>query len=202
VDEAFDKIRSDLLRLFELVEVVASHDFGQNEPSILIAFDGPTLLFRGDSLALLRDIQTALAGSALARGGPSRKAAETLLTRACSMSVVQGSEEAITWIRAELAEPPGRWLFAESILAYLPKPELQLGACRLALDVPTGTVPEPVEPRLREHLTPPLIIADVEARDEESARLLAREQIDEAVAILVLATGHRGSHGAIRGQLH
>jgi hypothetical protein len=180
--------------LFALVEIDPRPDFDQSEPFLLMGFQSPTLLFRGESLAALRALQTALAESALARGGPSRKAAENLLTRACSMSVVQGSEEAIAWITAELAEPPGRWLFVESIVAYLPKQELHLGGCRLARDVPTDTVPEPVEPRLREHLTPPLIIAEVEARDEESARLLARDRIDEAVAILVLATRYRGSH--------
>jgi hypothetical protein len=194
VKEAFDEIRSDLVRLFALVEVDPHPDFDQNEPFVLIGFQPPTLLFRGESLALLRALQTALAGSALARGGPSRKAAESLLTKACGMSVVQGTEGAIAWIRAELAEPPGRWLFVESIPAYLPKQELQLGSCRLTRDVPTDTVPEPLEPRLREHLAPPLIIAGVEARDEESARLLARDRIDEAVAILVLATSYRGSH--------
>jgi hypothetical protein len=148
-EEAFEEIRPDLVRLFALVEVDPNPTFDQTEPFVLIGFQPPTLLFRGESLALLRALQTAVAGSALARGGPSRKAVEGLLTKACSTSVVEGADKAIAWIRAELAEPPARWLFVESIPAYLPKQELQLGSCRLARDVPADTVPEPLVPRLR-----------------------------------------------------
>jgi hypothetical protein len=194
VDDPLEEIRLDVLRLFASVDVNPLPDFDQSEPFVLIGFQAPTLLFRGESLALLRALQTALAEPALARGGPSRKAAENLLTKACVRSVTNGPGEAIAWLSAELSELPDRWLFAESILAYLPKDELQLGSCRLAREVPSDTVPEPIEPRLREHLTPPLILVEVDARDEESAKVLARDRIDEAVAILALATGYRGSH--------
>jgi Apea-like HEPN len=193
VNDPFDQIQPELLRLFSSVEVDPQPDFDQTEPFVLVGF-GPTLLFRGPSLELLRALQAAMAESALARGGPSRKAAETLLTSACVMSVVDGRDEAIAWIKAELAEPPTRWAFVESIGAYLPKDELHLGSCRLALEPPSEVVPEPVEPRLREHLAPPLILVEVDARDQESARLLARDRIDEAVAILALAAGYRGTH--------
>jgi hypothetical protein len=185
--------RSDLLRLFELVEVDPALNFDQSEPFYLLGAQSPTLLFRGESLDLLRDLQGALAESALARGGPSRKATEELLTKACSISVLEGSEAAIRWIETELAEPPHRWLFAESIQAYLPADELHLGGCRLVRELPPDVVPEHVALRVREHLDPPLIIAEVNARDQPSARLLARDRIDEAVAILVLASGHRKS---------
>jgi len=194
MSDAFEQIRPELLGLFAAVEVNPQLDLDQTEPFMLMGFQQPTLLFRGESLALLRALQTALAESALAHGGPSRKAAESLLTEACRMSVVSGADQAVAWIRAELEKPPARWAFAESILAYLPRAELELGGCRLAHEVPGEVVPEPVEPRLREHLTPPLILVDVTARDDESARLLARDRIDEAVSILALASGHRGSH--------
>lgn len=185
--------RPDLLRLFEVIEVDPIPDFDQSEPFLLVGFQSPTLLFQGESLHLLRTLQATLAESALASGGPSRKAIEDLLTNACKISVLEGSEAAIVWIEAELAEPPHRWFFVESIQAYLPADELRLGGCRLAREPPTDVVPERLAPRVREHLELPLIIAEVNARDQQSARLLARDRIDEAVAILILASGYRKS---------
>jgi hypothetical protein len=192
--DAVDQIRPDLLSLFATVEVNPEADLDQTEPFLLMGFQQPTLLFRGESLALLRALQTTLAESALAQGGPSRKAAESLLTQACSMSVVSGPDQALAWIRAELEKPPARWTFAEPILAFLPGAELELGGCRLLREMPNDLVPEPVELPLRDHLIPPLILADVTAKDDESARLLARDRIDEAISILALASGHRGAH--------
>jgi hypothetical protein len=176
-----------------VVEVDPIPDFDQSEPFVFVGFQPPTLLFRGESLQLLRTLQGTLAESALARGGPSRKAIEELLTKACSVSVRDGSDEAIQWIAAELTEPPDRWFFIEPIRAYVPADDLHLGSCRLARELPADIVPEQVAPRAQERLAPPLIIAEVSARDEQSARLLARDRIDEAVAILILASGYRGS---------
>jgi hypothetical protein len=192
VTDELEAVRADLLRLFAAVEVNPHHQVDQTEPSILVGLS-PMLLFRGESLQLIRALQGTLSRSALTHGGLSRRALEDLLTSACRLSVGEGSEAAILWFGEQLAKPRRRWVFVEPTGAFVPADQLQLGACRLSRHLPADLVPEGLIPTAQEQFTGPVVVTEVDARDKKSAQLLARDRIEEATAILVLASDHRGS---------
>jgi hypothetical protein len=191
-----ESAREDLRRLFGAIEVNAAPPFDQGEPFHIVGLGGrdvPMLLFRGDALEMLRNLQRTFAASALARGGPSRKAIEEMLTKACQISAMDGHDAALDFLNTQLSEPSRRWVLAEPLQALVPADDLPLGACRLTRELPAEALPSGATDQIAAQLKGPFIVAEVEARDPESARLIAHDRIEEAVAILILASGHRGS---------
>jgi hypothetical protein len=189
-----DAVRRDLRELFAKVEIDAVPVQGGDEATLWVtAREEPSLLFRGESLDLFRSIQSRLAGSALARGGPSRKAIEQLLIEACTVSVMRGEGAGLGMLEGRLNDPPGTWTVAQAIDAYLPRDDLCLGACRFFRSLPDGLVSDHILVSARERLPGPVVLVDIEARDENSARLIAYDRFDEARSILMLASQQRGS---------
>src|SRR5918996_3768162 len=101
-----DAVRRDLRELFAKVEIDAVPAQGGDEATLWVtAREEPSLLFRGESLDLFRSIQGRLAGLALARGGPSRKAIEQLLIEACTVSVMRGEGAGLGTLEDRLPSP-------------------------------------------------------------------------------------------------
>jgi hypothetical protein len=186
------EVRSDLQELFAKVEVdaIPSHD-GDEATLWVTARQEPSLLFRGESLDIFRSVQGRLAASALARGGPSRKAIERHLIEACTVSATSGEAAALALLEDRLRQPPGRWIVAEGIDAHVPQDDLSLGACRFYRSLPDWLVGEHILMSARERLKGPVVLVEVEAHDENSARLIAHDRFAEARSILTLG-GQRG----------
>lgn len=189
-----ESLESDVRRLFATVEVDELPPDPGVEGFHYVGFrQEPSLLFRGEALDLLRALQRALAASALAQGGPSRKAMEKLLVDACTTNVLEGEEAALDLIRSRLAEPVAKWTVAEAIWAYVPARDLRLGACHLFPTLPDELVAGPIFESAAGQLEGPVAVVEVEARDQASAQLIAEDRIAEARSILWLASGQRGS---------
>jgi hypothetical protein len=187
-------VRPDLQELFAKVEVdaVPSHD-GDEATLWVTARQEPSLLFRGESLDLFRSVQGRLAASALASGGPSRKAIEQFLIEACTVGATSGEAAALAMLEDRLGQPPGRWTVAERIDAYVPQDDLSLGACRFYRSLPDGLVGDHILVSAGERLRGPVVLVDVEAHDENSARLIAHDRFSEARSILTLGAQRGGS---------
>ena len=155
----------------------------------------PDLLFRGQALDLLHSLSSSLAGSALARGGPSRKAMETLLVEACTIRATDGDDAALDFIEQRLGEPRGTWTIVEPILALVPAENVPLGACHLFPALPKDFVWQEIDESVRNQISGPVAVVEVKARDLASAQVLAHDRIAEAHAILWLASHQRGSVG-------
>lgn len=122
----------DLLDLFGAVETgVPPLPEDPLEPLMFTGSSDNALLFRGRSLYLLRNLQAQLAGSALAKGGPSRKAVENLLIEACQRSFTEGHEAAVSWLQDSLTQRLEEWLVVEPLDVYLPVERATLGACEI-----------------------------------------------------------------------
>jgi hypothetical protein len=189
---SLEKVRPDLQELFTKVEVDAVPTHAGDEATLWIAArQEPSLLFRGESLDILRSVQARLAASALARGGPSRKAIEQLLIEACTLSATSGEAAALELLEDRLRQPPGRWTVAEGLDAHVPQDGLSLGACRVYRSLPDGLVDDHILLSASERLKGPVVLVDVEAHDENSARLIAHDRFAEARSILTLG-GQRG----------
>jgi hypothetical protein len=185
-------VRTDLRELFAKVEVDAAPSHERDEATLWVtAREEPSLLFRGESLDLFRSLQARLAASALARGGPSRKAVEQLLIEACTVSATSGEAAALATLEDRLGQPLGRWTVAEGIHAYVPRDDLSLGACRFYRSLPEGLVGDHILVSARERLKGAVVLVDVEAHDENSARLIAHDRFAEVRSILTLG-GQRG----------
>lgn len=185
--------RADLFALFSSVETGFPPVPGDPlEPLLWTGSPDAGLVFRGRSLELLRQLQRELAGSALAKGGPSRKAVESRLIEACRRSIAEGHDKASSWLEESLREPLEEWLVAEPIDVFLPVERATLGACEISRELPEHIGPDFIPEAAIDDLAGPVISTAVLAQDTDSARLVGRDRIEEARAILILLNrGHR-----------
>jgi hypothetical protein len=144
------------------------------------------LVFRGAALELLRHLQRQLAGSALAKGGPSRKAVERLLIETCRRSIAEGPDAASSWLEERLHERLEEWLVIEPFDVFLPVERATLGACEISRHLPEEIGSDFLAGAVKDDIAGPVIRAAVLAQDADSARLVARDRIEEARAILML----------------
>jgi hypothetical protein len=151
-------VRTDLLTLFTAVESERGHvSDDQSEPFLLTGSPDSALLFRGESLELLRRLQTKLALSALAKGGPSRKAVESLLIEACWRSTAEGPEPAISALEEWLREPLEKWLIVEPSNVFLPVEQATIGACEVARELAEDIASPIIFEAAKEDLAGPVI---------------------------------------------
>jgi len=185
-----DQVRNEVDALFGFVEQGP-------EPSDLFA-PGITVGIRpgelfslvGDGYRALQGLTETLARPALSEGGLSLKAAESLLLSACSTFVQKGADAALRWLQDTLDRPPDGWTVIRPVSAFVPNDYLEVGMCRVQRGLPPSPVGE--WPESASSLFPGFSIAtDVEAHDEESARLIAEQQFAEALAILGLSDNRR-----------
>lgn len=178
--------RADLKRLFTTVQRGGDPDYPDTDEPFFMSGGGPqALIFRGESIALLRDLQGRLAKSGFS-GGPLLTAVESLVVTAARRAETEDHDEVIDWLVDELESPPKSWTFFDPVRAQMPREELELGPCTL-FSSPTDELGE-VLPDVADlkPFSQGFFRTTVSARDHESARNLADEAIDEAKVVLSL----------------
>lgn len=139
----------------------------------------------GEGFFLLRRLARELSRPALTSGGLSPETVESRLEVACLKYLEAGPEKAIEYLENELGGPLEPWLVARPVVAAMRGERLEVGGCLLWIGLPpplSGEWPEQVAERFPRHS----LSTVVEARDDESAVLLAEQSMLEAISILRL----------------
>jgi hypothetical protein len=141
----------------------------------------------------------ALAQSALVHGGWHEEAVETMVVEACVIARSDGTDAALGYIGDELNSGLRMWRVGERISAHVYNRVNEVphvvGRCYLSKEIRfwAGRADRsPGRDALGESLDayrPAVLVTDVQAHDEASARWRASESFAEARAILLLASG-------------
>jgi hypothetical protein len=185
-----------LFRFFELVE--RGDQFGvpragHGEGFLLSGFGDDAILVRGQAVGVLGRLQRDLSGSALARGGPSKKFVADLVVQACRVAQRAGPPAAVAWLEERLSGASSAWTVIEPISGYLPMAPCRVGRTVLhpMLEAAVGPellLPWKAHPKILDiPLDCPVLAARVEAQDAESAHRRARDLFDEARSLLTIA---------------
>lgn len=176
--------RRDLYALFETVQRGGEAGYPDGEEPILIVGTGLTrLVFRGESERLLKDLQRRLARPGLS-GGPLPKAVQSWLVQAVGRSSSEDNDQIAQWLDDQLDQPLREWSFFDPIRLSMPRERLRLGECEVFQAPPEELRIGLGDGRDIERFKLGVVRTRVSARDEESARLIADEAIDEAKAVL------------------
>ena len=124
-----------------------------------------------------------IAESALSVGGTRPEHVESMLLKACRISLEDGLDDERLWFEAEIAlSPTTREIAIEHPMIVRYERDFDIGAGRIMHSLPVEIV---------DHLAslprPPLFVVDVDASDEESARAIAADHFDGAMAIIAAA---------------
>jgi hypothetical protein len=143
--------------------------------------------FFGETLAMLRSLQTRVVGSSRSHLGVSPEDAEGLLVEACRRAYAETPSEAHAWLIGRLEEPLDTWLIVEPLGSlYIPVPKITVGKTSFALKAPRGLVNTRIRELVGSDFNGAVAYTKVAARDSRSARLLAADRIAESGAILDL----------------
>lgn len=185
-------LRRLLIRLFDHVQssgqVGVPTDPTRPGPFMVSRFGGEALQIGGEAFDLLEQIQEGLARSALSTGGPSKRLVSHLVMEACREALRTDPQSAVTWLEAQLSERNSQWQVIEPIRGIFPKAPFRLGRTTLHPALPPELARRGAAyPITQFELDRPVLVANVEARDEESAQRRARDLFDEARSILTIA---------------
>jgi hypothetical protein len=187
--KSWDDVDATLSAVFSGVERISGMPERGIEPYSAYGIGpGVTLLFRGDALRMLRELERELALHALTGAGWTPDTVSGLVVQACELSETQGETAAIAWLHQTLESPPSRMTVFVHSQDMFPGTEFVVGACTLSRTAPPSIA------QLSEGSGPglagPFISTVVTAGDRASAKVIGWDRIDEARAILALA--HRG----------
>jgi hypothetical protein len=144
---------------------------------------GPSFGLEGEGVHAFWAVVRALARPALSGNGLSVEQAERIAAAACEALVDDGQTAAINAVEAALNSPLRRWVVVKpwSGLDVKLGQEITVGACAIQHGIPSAVLAPPyVDP----WVSGPTIRADVDARDEEGAELIATQRFEEAIAVL------------------
>ncbi|HLN16966.1 MAG TPA: hypothetical protein VK277_09470 [Acidimicrobiales bacterium] len=194
-----DKSREMFGNLFGLIKFGV--EFGEPHepgPFVLSGFADDGVLIRGEAFVLLEGLQRHLASSALASGGPSREFVGDLVVRACRVARTSGLGEGLSWLEEKLTEGDTSWQVIEQVSGYFPMAPRRVGRATLHSALPPELGDILGDPRFLEvQVDRPMLIADVIARDRESAERRARDVFDEARSLLTIACNPQAPHAPL-----
>lgn len=154
------------------------------EPYLFASAGDSSVLFKGPVLSELRTLEYDLARSALKHGGLRPRSMESLIVQACGRSRAEGADTAIVWLEEQLDQPPRNLRVIVPCPAFVGNIDVDIGSCRIVHALPNEFAESNFPPP--EWLTTPVLVTEVVSHDEESARLIAADRFDEALAILNL----------------
>jgi hypothetical protein len=186
-------VRRKLHELADAMEIDVKDPYRITDPVRVIHRDKGNVVLRGEALKIAEGLIESCAASALRDGGPSPVTIRVWLDRFCVRAHETGVDSAVDWFEERVAQPSEPWLAAEPILILNRLwVEMRVGACSLLKELPerlsAGFFGDPMPDADKESRG--VLIAEVLARDEHSARTIAMQHLQEARAILNLL-GHR-----------
>lgn len=147
---------------------------------------GTGYLLDAEAQALRRALQRKLAGRSRQDLGLSGAEAAALLQQACNDAVTGTIKGAVASLIAAVEAPIDSWVVAEPVQIFLPCESLQVGRSTYTSRIPRLVASRATLHLAQEHLVPPIAFVRVQARGQETARILAAERIAESGAILDL----------------
>ena len=185
------ELESVLHELFDQIEILDQAEPPRGEPSeALMLGQRRWLVIRRDALSALRSAEWLLTQSALADRGPSRRAAEELLLRACIEAAAHGAHKGLDVVAEYFAAEPSTWIIAEPASVVFAGDRLRVGACVLIKRLDESVRSFAQHSRMADW-TGPCITTEVTSREEDTAYAIAAERFGEAFAILNFADAYR-----------
>jgi hypothetical protein len=166
-----------------------------DESFIVRGTDESGVSFVGDeAVRAFRDAVNAIAASALAHGGWHENAVDALVTEACRIARDTDEAIAISHVERALGAELRVWRVAEPIFAHVFNrvnlDPVRVGRCFLSMHASFWASPDASVPDdWLEEFRPKILVTEVEAHDDMSARWRASEACAEAKAILFLMSG-------------
>ena len=159
--------------------------------------DGLSFLIRDDAMPLLRSLKRQLAGSSRTKFGMSLDEAGALLLVACDEAITGTIKEAVAALIAKLESPIEDWIVTEPVdLLHIPTERLKVGRTTYARRVPRSVASRKMLERVQgTGFAPPIAFVTVQARDSETAQILARRRFAESSAVLDLIARPRLNAG-------
>jgi hypothetical protein len=152
-------------------------------------FGWADLTFEGDGYLALQRLTHELMDHALAAGGPTRSTVQGWLAYACRMALDSDIDRGFDELVRLIDEPLRAWTVLEHVRGHFAQTPLRVGRCVVygSLESVPQVGSESGMARLLSDETPaPVLVTSVFARDDESARVRARDRFDESRAILHL----------------
>lgn len=177
---------NQLRRLFQVAER-GPVDREPNEPfheSLFAAGEG--VVFRGEALELYNRLRETLARSALESGGPSPRAVGSLITISCWKALSGNPEDALRSLEEKLSSAPTEWVVATPLHGVVQGSGFRLGRCDVLPALPTNLVSSDPGKWEQEDFSGPVLVTTVQAVDQPSALVLAREDFSVAEAALAM----------------
>lgn len=185
-------------RFLEGLSVSTVQALTRPEPKrIVVLDDARYLVLERDQLEEFDQIVARLARSALHKGGPSPRAVDRYLIDACLTSIEEGASVGLRELQENLNDEMATWTVLESIKILashghpLP-PTLQVGRSVVLRELPPQVEegwPGQTFRMMEEDYPPPVLSVEVLAHDNESARLIAHDVMEESRALMKLV-GH------------
>lgn len=179
-----DKLRSDLLRLFELSAVPG--EWNPAKPSKAVSRANTSLFFEGEEERLLHTITQRLTRHALEHGGPHPIPTEKHVIDACFESLERSPTEVADELLASLDRPASSYMVVAPFTDIrFPRKTttLEVGGCLVVPEHPTLDLYDP-HGTAWDRFEGQAITTEVWAVDFESARVIAYDRFDTARAIL------------------
>lgn len=181
-----ESLRKELTDLFATVERGPLRGGDLKHPYRVLALNpDEALIFRSNAVRRIREISKKLAQPS-AEQGWSVEGVDHLVEGACRKAIEDSTAEAISWFESELRRPPRQWFVAEGLQVRFTGDTLLLGKCQLNQRLAPDYANEAL---LAEELSGTAMTVVVTSNDEHGARRQARDFIDEAGAIVVMADG-------------
>lgn len=179
----------------DLADLVAKVEWGvHSDPADtlyrMIGFPPNSILYRGDALELHRTLSLRLSQSALGDSGHVPRSVEQLLDGFIQKNHATDLATAIAWLDTELSAPLEDWTYLQELGFRSPCARFDVGPSAVVKkldDVQPGLAS--LYAPMASDMRPPFIFTTVAARDEFSARILAREAFAEAEAVIALLAG-------------
>jgi hypothetical protein len=192
------RLREDILLLFELVALATADPLAAIPQRTFYDRDRGMLAFEGRALSLLRSLQQRIAGRSRAESGRSEGVVEAQIVAACwRMQETGDGDEAADWLLSGLDAPFRKWTIGQPLSRlYIDRPRLRVGRAVYEMQTP-GRLLRSFSSLGAEFQWQSCVHADVWARDEATARVLALEAFADAGALMDLLDPPKlGTQGA------
>jgi hypothetical protein len=161
--------------------------------------DWRSFLIESDAMPLLRSLQRQVVGSSRKKLGLSAEEAGALLLAACDDAIAGTIKGAVEAFVARIESPIEDWIVAEPIeMLYIPAERLEVGRTTYSRRVPRSVARRKVLEMVEgQGFAPPVAFVTVQARDKETAQILAGERFAESSAVLDLINRPKPTAGRI-----